>query len=70
MRMFDAIRKYRRDRWVAQVVANGDKLRRFQASRASVDARLHPHDAAYLDSGIDRLTRRRDALLTKIKETA
>ena len=64
------ITKLRRDRWVNQVIATGRELRQVQASRRGVNARHWPEDAAYLDAVIDRLTRKRDRLLNKLKETA
>lgn len=70
MQMPHFITKFRRDRWRDQVIEVGKKLRSYEASRRSVDARYWPEDAAYLDAEIDRLTRKRDSLLAKIKETA
>lgn len=64
------ITKFRRDRWVDQVLTTGRKLRHAEAARRGVNARTWPEDAAYLDAVIDRLTRKRDRLLNKLKETA
>lgn len=70
MPMMKFILKFRRNRWRDQVIQNGERLRRFEAARAGINATVWPHDAAYLDAEISRLTRKRDRLLTKIKETA
>jgi hypothetical protein len=70
MQMFKFITKARRDRWRDQVIDNGKKLRAAEAARATVDARHWPEDADYLDGVIDYHTRKRDRLLTKLKETA
>lgn len=64
------ITKLRRDRWRDQVLDVGKRLRDAQAARNGVDSRVWPDDTAYLDGVIDRLTRRRDRLLTNLKETA
>lgn len=70
MRMPKTITRFRRDRWVNQVIVVGRKLRQVEAARNGVDATRWPSDAQYLDAAIDRLTRRRTALLNKLKETA
>lgn len=64
------ITKFRRNRWRDQVIANGERLRAAEAARASIDGRLWPEDAEYLDALIDHHTRRRDRLLKNLKETA
>lgn len=64
------VTNYRRNRWRDQVIQVGERLRRMEASRRGINANVWPHDAAYLDSEIERLQRKRDSLLTKIKETA
>lgn len=70
MQMPQFILKFRRDRWRDQVLVVGRRLRHFEASRAGVNSQAWPDDAAYLDSMIDHYTRKRDRLLTKLKETA
>jgi len=70
MRMPQFIVKFRRDRWRDQVIVVGRKLRQLEADRRGINAQAWPHDAAYLDSQIDHYTRKRDRLLTKLKETA
>lgn len=62
--------KFRRDRWVTQVIANGERLRAAEVARAGINATLWPLDAAAFDDEIDRRTRKRDRLLTNLKETA
>ena len=62
------IRKWRRDWLVSRVIANGEKLRRYQSARAGIDGQVWPDDAAQLDSIIDTLERRRDGLLRKLRE--
>ena len=62
--------KFRRDRWRDQVISVGKQLRRYESARAGIDGREWPEDAQYLDSMIDHYTRKRDRLLTKLKETA
>lgn len=64
------VTKYRRDRWVAQVIAVGRQLRQAEASRRGVDASVWPDDCAYLDARVDRLTRRREGLLDNLRRTA
>lgn len=68
MLMLDRIRKLKRDYLVGRVVANGEKLRRLQVSRAGIDGTVWPDDAAYLDAIIDTLEQRRDGLLRKLRE--
>lgn len=63
------IKQRRRQRLADSIVSNGERLRRYEVSRASVDAALYPHDTDYLDAEINRLTQRHNALLTKFKET-
>lgn len=70
MSMRKSLTKFRRDRWVNQVIAVGRQLRSAEAARNGVNAANWPHDAEYLDAAISRLTNRRDRLLTKLKETA
>lgn len=70
MQMPKFITKFRRQRWIDKVIANGKKLRAVEASRAGIDAREWPDDAAYLDAEIRRRTAIRDRLLNKLKETA
>lgn len=69
-RLSQRILKFRRDRWRDQVIANGKKLRREEAYRAGLDADILPEEAAIADANIDRLTHKRDRLLTNLKETA
>jgi hypothetical protein len=67
--MKDRILKFRRQRWISQVIANGERLRELEIARAGIDATLWPLDAASLDDDIERRIRRRDSLLTHLKET-
>lgn len=70
MQMPKFITKLRRDRWRDQVIVAGQRLREYEVARAGLDSMYWPEDAAYLDSMIDHYTRKRNSLLTKIKETA
>lgn len=70
MPMKDRFNKFRRDRWRDQVLATGKRLREMEYARGGIDATVWPDVAEGLDLDIDRLTRRRDRLLTKLKETA
>lgn len=69
MQMPKFITKFRRDRWRDQVIVVGKRLRELEVARAGVDSSTWPHDTAYLDALIDSTTRKRDRLLTKLKET-
>lgn len=60
----------RRNWWRDRVISNGIKLESVQRQRADVDGQQWPEDAEYLDREINRLSRKRDHLLTKLKETA
>jgi len=62
--------KFRRDRWRDQVIVVGKQIRHYESLRFGVDSQHWPDDAAYLDSMINHYTRKRDRLLTKLKETA
>lgn len=70
MPMPQFITKFRRDRWRDQVIIVGTRLRELEISRAGVDAHQWPDDTAYLDALIEHTTRKRDRLLTQLKETA
>lgn len=62
--------KLRRDVWRNQVLSNGKRLRRAEVARAGVSGDVWPEYAAELDEEIDYRTRKRDRLLTRLKETA
>ena len=70
MSLMGIVKKARRDRWAALVVKNGKELREFEYVRGGIDGSKWPMDAAYLDDRINALERRRDSLLSKLKETA
>lgn len=70
MPLFKFVTKIRRDVWRNKVLANGKRLQRAEAARAGVSADVWPEYAAELDAEIDYRTRKRDRLLTRLKETA
>lgn len=62
--------KYRRDRWVSQVIKNGERLNSLHEYRAGLSTDFQPEEATFTDGQINRLERRRDSLLSKLRETA
>ena len=70
MAMLKFIKQVRRDLAVAAGVREGEKLQRYRAARAGIDADLWPHDAAQFDQMIDQLERRQQARLQFLKTTA
>lgn len=58
--------KFRRDRWRDQVIAVGKQLRYYESLRRNA---LYSDETHHIDAMIDHYTRRRDRLLTKLKET-
>lgn len=68
--MKKSLTKFRRDRWRDKVIVVGERLRELQTARAGINSAMWPDYAAYIDADIDRLERKRDKLLRKIKETA
>lgn len=68
--MREFLRKKRRDHWRDQVIANGERLRELEVSRAGISSTLWPDVTEEIDAEIDRRIRRRDGLLTKLRETA
>jgi hypothetical protein len=63
------ILKWRRDRWAAQAVRTGERLRDAQVYRAGLNASILPDEARIADNEITHLQRRQERLLTKLKET-
>lgn len=68
--MLQAITKFRRERWIDQVVTTSRRMRELEVARAGIDSTLWPGIAADIDADLDRLIRRRDHLLRRLKETA
>lgn len=69
-RMRKQILKWRRDHWVTQAIRVGQRLRNVTIYRAGLNASILPDEARMADSEINRLERRRDSLLSKLKETS
>lgn len=70
MLMLDFVTKFRRNRWRDQVLIVGRRLRDLEVARAGTSADLWPDVASEIDLHIDLLTRKRDRLLAKLKETS
>lgn len=68
--MFKFVTKLRRDLWRNQVLSNGKRLRRAEVARAGISSDVWPEYTTELDAEIDHRTRKRDRLLTRLKETA